>query len=85
MYFAPWCGHCKKLAPVWKDLAKEMKGSNVVIAKIDMTENEIEGLKITGFPTIYFYPAEGEKVQFDGQRDLNKIMGWLNSKSEQFK
>jgi protein disulfide-isomerase A1 len=52
MYYAPWCGHCKKLAPVWKELAKEMQGSDVVIAKMDSTENELKDLKIKGFPTL---------------------------------
>jgi protein disulfide-isomerase-like protein len=82
MYYAPWCGHCKKLAPHWKDLAKEVQGTNVVIAKIDMTENEIEGLRITSFPTIFFYPAGGERVAFDGGRDLNKLMEWLSKNSD---
>jgi protein disulfide-isomerase A1 len=52
MYYAPWCGHCKKLAPVWKELAKEMQGSDVVIAKMDSTENELKDLKIKGYPTL---------------------------------
>jgi len=77
MYYAPWCGHCKKLAPHWKDVAKEMQGSDVVIAKLDSTANEIDGLTIKSFPTIWFYPAGGERVAYDGGRDVEKIMTWL--------
>lgn len=68
MYYAPWCGHCKKLAPHWKELAKEMVGTDVVIAKIDMTENTI-GFKVKGYPTIHFYAAGGNKQDFNGGRD----------------
>ena len=57
-YYAPWCGHCKKLAPVWADLAKKTEGiENLIIAQMDSTENETDKATITGFPTVMFYPA----------------------------
>merc|ERR1712054_700286 len=44
-FYAPWCGHCKRLQPIWKDLAMRLKGNeNTVIAKIDATANEIPGV-----------------------------------------
>jgi thiol-disulfide isomerase/thioredoxin len=37
-YFAPWCGHCKRLAPTWAELAAEFKGSgSIAIATVDCT------------------------------------------------
>lgn len=43
-YYAPWCGHCKKLAEPWKELAESMKEhTNLVIGKFDATVNEAEG------------------------------------------
>merc|ERR1712070_999555 len=36
-FYAPWCGHCKKLAPVWDELAAD-HGENVNVAKIDCTD-----------------------------------------------
>lgn len=42
-YYAPWCGHCKKLAPIWADLAKKTEGiENLIIAQMDATQNETE-------------------------------------------
>eukprot|EP00745_Piridium_sociabile_P005721 TRINITY_DN135_c0_g1_i1.p1 TRINITY_DN135_c0_g1~~TRINITY_DN135_c0_g1_i1.p1 ORF type:complete len:598 (-),score=59.63 TRINITY_DN135_c0_g1_i1:189-1982(-) len=57
---APWCGHCRKLLSVFKELAELFsKVSSVVIATIDSTRNEIPNLPIDVFPTILFFPAWG--------------------------
>lgn len=60
-FYAPWCGHCQKLAPVWSQLAKKLEkqgwsSKGVVVAKMDVTENECDE-QITGYPTLILYPA----------------------------
>jgi len=44
-FYAPWCGHCKSLAPIYDKLAKRLaKNTNLVIGKMDSTANEVDSV-----------------------------------------
>ncbi len=57
-FFAPWCGHCQRLAPEWASAANEMKG-RVKFGALDATVHSVKASEygIRGFPTIKFFPG----------------------------
>ncbi|KAK9807619.1 hypothetical protein WJX72_004477 [[Myrmecia] bisecta] len=78
--YAPWCGHCKSLAPIYKKLAKRFKKvDSVVIAKLDGTANEHEQLDVKSFPTLIFYPAGkgADAIPYEGERTLKGMTKFL--------
>ena len=72
-YYAPWCGHCKELNPVWDKLAETLKDQkDVVVAKMDATLNELSHTIIRSFPTIRLYKKDrkeafSEHVEYNGE------------------
>jgi len=83
--YAPWCGHCKKLDPIYKKLAKRFSSvESVVIAKMDGTENEHPLVEAKGYPTLLFYPA-GQKtpIPFDGgDRSLKALTKFIKKHAQ---
>jgi len=81
-FYAPWCGHCKSLAPTYEQLASVYAGEkDVVIAKIDASDESTIATKygITGFPTIkYFPPNTPEPIAYEKNRELEDFVNFIN-------
>ncbi|KAL3901795.1 MAG: hypothetical protein SGCHY_000324 [Lobulomycetales sp.] len=79
--YAPWCGHCKKLSPVWDELGEFVKGSKIVIAKMDATENDLPltaGYEVEGFPTLKLIKAEtNDIVDYEGDRSMDSLIKFI--------
>ncbi|XP_008295223.1 protein disulfide-isomerase A2 [Stegastes partitus] len=80
-FYAPWCGHCKQLAPIWEQLGEKYADhEDIIIAKMDATANEVESLKVDGFPTIKYYPAgDKEVIDYSALRDLETFSKFLDA------
>ena len=84
VFYAPWCGHCKQLLPKYEEAAKKLKEKNpkILLARMDATENEIESVHITGFPTIKFYPGNKKDkapMDYNGERTTDGIINFLKT------
>lgn len=68
-FYAPWCSHCKNLAPIWSELASSLRGQ-VRVGTMDISSNPIiaESLHITAFPTLLFL-VRGRIYHYDSQND----------------
>jgi len=77
-FYAPWCGHCKQLAPKWEELGKWAKDKNVIVAKFDATANDVETVQISGFPTLKLFKAGSDEiVDYDDARELESMIAFL--------
>ena len=78
--YAPWCGHCKKLEPIYQQLAEQVAHEpTLVIAKMDAAANEHPAMSVRAFPTIRLF-KRGNKtapVEYDGKRELPDLLEFL--------
>ncbi|PHJ23853.1 protein disulfide-isomerase [Cystoisospora suis] len=83
---APWCGHCRKVEPTLKMVASVLHdlGSEVVVAKMDATRNEVRDLYFSGYPTLLLFPAnrKGAPVMYQGDRTEDDLLQWLADNAE---
>jgi len=85
-FYAPWCGHCKQLAPTWEKLGEHFKDDDsIVIAKSDATQNEFDGVEVQGFPTLKYFPkGEGAAmVDYNGGRDLDSLIKFVENEGKE--
>jgi protein disulfide-isomerase-like protein len=73
-FFAPWCGHCKNLAPEYEKAAKALKGI-ANIAAVDATVEKVD-VQVQGYPTLKFY-VDGTSTDYDGPRTSDGIIDFI--------
>jgi len=84
-FYAPWCGHCKNLAPKYDELAEKLKDeTDIVIAKMDATANDVPSpYEVRGFPTLYFAPmgSKNSPKKYEGGREVKDFIKYLAKES----
>ncbi|XP_003967256.1 protein disulfide-isomerase A3 [Takifugu rubripes] len=77
-FFAPWCGHCKRLAPEYEKAATALKGV-VPLAKVDCTSNSniCSKYQVSGYPTLKVFRDGEESGAYDGPRTSDGIVSYF--------
>ncbi|XP_056273392.1 protein disulfide-isomerase A3 [Pseudoliparis swirei] len=81
-FFAPWCGHCKRLAPEYESAATRLKGT-VALVKVDCTANSNVCSKygVSGYPTLKIFRDGEETGPYDGPRTADGIVSFLKKQA----
>jgi len=79
-FYAPWCGHCKKLTPIYDELGEKMAEEDVEIVKMDATANDVPPeFDVKGFPTLFWLPKGTKKpVSYNGGRELDDFVKYIS-------
>ncbi|CAI5535407.1 unnamed protein product [Closterium sp. Naga37s-1] len=84
-FYAPWCGHCQRLAPDWEKVATAFKDSDAIrIAKVDCQAHAelCTNHEVRGYPTLKWFPAAGQGgvEDYGGDRKANVFVDFINSR-----
>jgi len=75
-FYAPWCGHCKKLAPTWKELGDAYAdNADINIAHVDCVADKstCKAAEVKGYPTLKLYHGGQTYDVYKGPRDKNSL------------
>eukprot|EP00775_Hariotina_reticulata_P006857 gene6857-7073_t len=84
-YFAPWCGHCRRLEPTWKELATDVKElGNIKIGRVDCTQDRdiCTGAEVKGYPTLKVLHKGEEITAYRGARELDALKSFIKEQAE---
>lgn len=78
-FYGPWCGPCKRLAPVLDQLSEEMKGVTFIKVNIDSAQNLTDTHDITGVPALVLFKNGKEQGRMVGFRDKSSVRKFIES------
>ncbi|BFU24405.1 thioredoxin, putative [Entamoeba histolytica HM-1:IMSS-B] len=80
-FFAPWCGHCKRLAPIYEEFSNvaATEFPNLIVAEVDCTQNQDICEHVQGYPTVILYKGN-ENIEFEGPRTVEALKEFIAQK-----
>ncbi|KAJ1679255.1 protein disulfide-isomerase precursor [Spiromyces aspiralis] len=81
-FYAPWCGHCKMLAPEYEKAATDLKEEGIRLAKVDCTAHTTlcERFEVAGFPTLKVF-RNGSYATYNGTRAAEGIVSYMKKQT----
>jgi len=78
-FYAPWCGHCKKLTPVYEEVGDALADEDVEIVKMDATANDVPPqFNVRGFPTLFWLPKDTKVPKsYEGGREKDDFIKYI--------
>lgn len=79
-FYAPWCGHCQSLAPVWEELAKSFEHSDwLTVGKVDCTQfgQLCARNNVRGYPTLIYFTKGKKHEEYNGARDHSSLKQYV--------
>ncbi len=85
-FYAPWCGHCKTLAPIYQNLARSFLSNNVLIAEVntDTSRDLAKRFGIKGLPTIMWFNAgagTNNPERYGGEREFDSLSDFVTKRT----
>ncbi|KAL4464141.1 hypothetical protein ABPG74_006078 [Tetrahymena malaccensis] len=83
MFYAPWCGHCKKLIPTYDEFAEKTADVNVVA--VDCTTNRAicDQLDVKGYPTLLYFTSDNKQIKYNKPRTLEALQSFVSTDYKQ--
>jgi len=81
LFYEDACDECKTLFEIVKFIAGDLKGKRILISRINMSRNELEGLSLNKLPLLVIQKSLQDSMSsvYEGEHDIESIKSWIAS------
>jgi len=86
LFYYPWCEPCTEYNAAWISLAyRTREHEDILIAQVDISQNDIEGVEATEYPLVLFYPSgSSDPIKYEDGPYIKQITKFLFTHCESF-